>query len=239
MKKLVYTEEELPQRSEEWLEMRKTCVGGSDMATILGLTPKFGSPYTLWKRKTGRLAPKKANAATERGNLMEKEAIPPILEELQSVYDIKNPKLEQFFAKHPEFDYMGISFDGVDIENKYVVEIKCPKYSWNFKTVWENGVQDYYYPQLQAEIYVANAIWGINKAFYCSYFPDGAYILDNTEYTEHFKTLCVLDVDLDELYCEEMRKVAKVFYDFVEHDYWDKKKYEEILEEFNKNVNRS
>jgi len=237
MSKLFYTEEELPQRSEEWLEMRKSCIGGSDMATILGIS-KYSSPYTLWKRKTGRLAPKKGNAATEYGNLMEKEAIPPILAHLEEVYDVKNPKLEQFFAKHPKFDYMGVSFDGVDVENKYIVEIKCPKYSWNFKTVWDNGVQDYYYPQLQAELYVANAIWDIKTLYFGVYYPDGAYILDAQEYKEHFKTLCVLDIDLDEQYCEEIRKVAQVFYDFVEHDYYDKKKYAEVLEEFNKNVFR-
>lgn len=41
---------------EEWLEIRKNSIGGSDAAYIMGLNP-YGSAYTLWAEKTGKREP--------------------------------------------------------------------------------------------------------------------------------------------------------------------------------------
>lgn len=233
-KKLFYTEKELPQRSENWLKERESCIGGSDLASVLGLMDKYTKPQTLWKRKTGKLAPKKSNAAMERGTSMEGEASKVIIKHLKEVEGIKNPKITPLFAKHPEYEWLGVSFDGVDIKNKFITEIKCPQNSWNFKSVFENGIQDYYYPQVQLQLAVAHAIWGIDKAYFCSYFPDGAYIYDNIDFIERFKQLAVIDVDYDPAYFEEVVKVAKLFWDSVETKAWDKKTYENALKEFKK-----
>lgn len=230
--KLYYTEKELPQRSSKWLKIREGCIGASDVAEILYINDKFHNPYKLWQRKTKKIPPKKSNPAMLRGAELEPEALKAIKKELKDNFGVKRPKIEQFFAKHPEFPYIGVSFDGVDVKNAYIVEIKCPNNVWNFRTVFENGIQEYYYPQVQLQLYVANAIWGINKAYFCSYFPDGAYILNRFEYKEYFKQLVIVDVDLDLKYCEEMRKVIKKFYDCMTYDAWDSEKYEEILKEF-------
>ena len=38
---------------EEWLKARKTGIGGSDIAAILGLSP-YRTPVDVWAEKTGR-----------------------------------------------------------------------------------------------------------------------------------------------------------------------------------------
>lgn len=233
MAKLYYTNKELPQRSEKWLEMRKSCIGGSDLGAILGLTAKYTTPKQWWKRRLGKIKAKKVTPGMERGAFMEEEAGEAIKTYLKEVEGIKNPKLVQYFAKHPKIPYIGVSFDGVDTKNKFITEIKCPLNSWNFRSVFENGIQDYYYPQIQAQLAVAKEIWGIDKAYFCSYFPDGIYLLDNINFIERFKTLAVIDFEFDPDYFEAVRKVAEVMWKFLALGEWNDEEYNEVLKEFN------
>lgn len=236
-KKLFYTEEELPQRQNLWLEMRKTCIGGSDIASILGISKKIDTPIRLWKRKTGRLAPKVVNEAMIRGAEMEEEAKSVIQKYLTKNEGIKNPKMDGYFAKHPDYDFLGVSYDGVDIENKFITELKCPNFSSVFKSVLLDGIQDYYYPQVQSQLFISNAIWDIDKAYYCSYYPNGTYVLDTRTYIEDFVDLAVLDVDYDAEFCDQMLAVAKVFWNNVQEDIWDKDEYAGVLKKFHEYYN--
>ena len=58
--------------TQEQLAARKAGLGGSDVATILGLNP-YKTPYQLWLEKTGRVEPDDLsdNFAVKRGNDME------------------------------------------------------------------------------------------------------------------------------------------------------------------------
>ena len=57
---------------DEWLNLRKTGIGGSDAGTILGVN-SYSSPYALWADKTGLVENVfKGNAATEWGNRLER-----------------------------------------------------------------------------------------------------------------------------------------------------------------------
>jgi putative phage-type endonuclease len=231
MDKLIYTEEELPQRSQEWLDIRKNVIGGSEIATILGLLQKYSKPVSVWKHKTGKTK-KKENPKMTRGAEMEDEAAEIIKQYLTEHEEIHNPAVTKLFAIHPDHRYIGVSFDGVDLDNKFITEIKCPGYVWNFKSVFSDGIQDYYYPQVQLQLMVANAHWGIDKAYFCSYYPDGAYILSPLEFKEYLKKLAVIDIDYDPQYCECLAQVAKKYYKFVEYDYWNEEEYQSIIKEF-------
>jgi putative phage-type endonuclease len=56
--------------SDEWLEARRTRVGGSEIAAILGLSP-YESAFSLWHRKRGEVAPVELNPRMEVGNYVE------------------------------------------------------------------------------------------------------------------------------------------------------------------------
>lgn len=55
---------------EEWLALRSKYVGGSDAASVVGLSP-YRSAYTLWAEKLGKIPPFEGNLATEVGTFLE------------------------------------------------------------------------------------------------------------------------------------------------------------------------
>ena len=57
---------------EEWHELRKSAIGGSDVATIMHLN-KYKSSQDLWREKTGRKEKDNLdnNVAVQRGNKSE------------------------------------------------------------------------------------------------------------------------------------------------------------------------
>ncbi len=59
-----------PRERAEWLELRKTGIGSSEVATIVGLNP-WETPYQLWRRKVGIDAPKEENFAMKAGHYLE------------------------------------------------------------------------------------------------------------------------------------------------------------------------
>lgn len=60
------------QRRAMWLDERTRGLGGSDMATVMGLNPRK-TPYDLWLEKTGKAEPADISSkwAVERGNALE------------------------------------------------------------------------------------------------------------------------------------------------------------------------
>ncbi len=232
LEKLVYTEEECPQRSEIWEEIRKPFIGASETGAILGFLSKYEKPKTVWKRKTGKLKPKTANSSMLLGQKLEESAKILTKSFLKQEKLIINPKLDGYFAVHSKYQFLSASFDGVDVENKFITELKCPEFSRNFKFVFEQGLKDYYYAQVQQQLFIAKDHWNIEKAFFSSYYPNGTYVLDIDNFTEIFKTLAVREVKLNNSYCDAMLVVLKKFHENVEQDCWDDEEYNTLLQNF-------
>ena len=55
---------------EDWLAERRTGIGGSDAAAVLGISP-WATPVTVWLDKTGRAAPKPETEAMRIGTELE------------------------------------------------------------------------------------------------------------------------------------------------------------------------
>lgn len=55
---------------DQWLENRKSGIGSSEIATIVGLNP-YETPYQLWLRKTGQVPPKEENFFMKAGHYLE------------------------------------------------------------------------------------------------------------------------------------------------------------------------
>lgn len=55
---------------DEWLQMRRRSIGGSDAAAIAGVNP-YSSPYSVWAEKTCRLPEKHDSEAMRQGRELE------------------------------------------------------------------------------------------------------------------------------------------------------------------------
>jgi putative phage-type endonuclease len=55
---------------EEWLQLRRQYIGGSDAGAVVGLNP-YKSAYTLWAEKTGKVPEFEGNLITEVGSYLE------------------------------------------------------------------------------------------------------------------------------------------------------------------------
>ena len=55
---------------EEWLEIRKKYIGGSDAGAVVGMNP-YKSKYTLWAEKLGKVPPFEGNMTTKVGAYLE------------------------------------------------------------------------------------------------------------------------------------------------------------------------
>lgn len=161
----------LEQRSDEWLEFRKSHIGASEIASIMGVDP-WRTPYQLWCEKTGLVESQPPNKAMERGIFMEDEA-------LHRFIAIKERFYEPMVGVYNRWDVASASFDGVSEDHKYMVEIKIPgeRVYLEMKDV---GIPKNYYYQCQwqmminekckeSEIFVYQTE---HSNFSCLVFPD-------------------------------------------------------------------
>jgi len=93
---------------EQWLENRGQSLGGSEMASILGLNP-YQSPYDLWLLKTGREQRKEENIAMILGRFME-AGISDTFEYLSNHRVIK-ASAGDILYQHPDYDFLVASPD--------------------------------------------------------------------------------------------------------------------------------
>ena len=136
---------------EEWLMERKSGIGGSDAAAILGLT-HYKNNVELWEEKTGRLTPKDIsdNPHVKYGVDME-----PILRES---FKIKNPQYmvthkENTIIRHPKYPFIFASLDGEILEiatgRNGILEIKTADVMQaTSKEKWKDKIPDNYYCQV-------------------------------------------------------------------------------------------
>ncbi len=136
---------------EQWHDIRRTHIGGSDVSIIMGKNPFNSDIQKLWRIKTGRIEQEDIsnNPAVKRG--VDSENL------LIEHFKINNPdytvsKLEKTLES-TEYPFMSANLDGVlEYEGKKgVLEIKtasCPTYE-DYKVKWKNDIPIYYYLQIQ------------------------------------------------------------------------------------------
>jgi len=179
---------ELCQGSAEWVEMRRKYIGASDAATIMGVSP-WRTPLQLWNEKVNGIY-QPVTKAMLRGTNMEKEAL--ALYEEQT-----NQQYFQQVAFHSTEPFMMASLDGMSIDGRFAVEIKCPGEKTHALAV-KGVVPEIYYPQLQHQM----ACSGLNCITYYSYNGvEGVAIL----------------VERDDMYIAEMIQKEREFWALVEN----------------------
>ncbi len=152
--------------SDEWLELRKQGIGGSEVSTICGLN-KWESAVTMFYKRTGKItSEREVSEAMYWGTALEE----PILNRF--IKD--NPQLKVYTDVgtwvNRKRDYQIVNPDGIfqTEDGEFgIIEIKTARYPDD----WANGVPDYYKTQVQ---YYLNA-FGFQHAYVAVLFSGSDY----------------------------------------------------------------
>lgn len=165
-------ENELIQGSPEWLYVRKSHITATDAGVILGVNP-WKTPLELYKEKLSDDPPKPPSDRMKRGTELE-----PIAREL---FCIKTG--HKMIPKVVFRDWAMASLDGINAWNE-ILEIKCPGEK-DHSLALQGKIPEYYYPQLQHQIYVCNG----EKAFYFSFDGFDGVIVEVERDDEYIKNM--------------------------------------------------
>lgn len=126
----------------EWLEYRKSGIGGSETASVLGVNP-YQTRRELALYKLGMTQDQPDNPAMQRGRTLE-PIVAQLFTERTGIELVESP----VSLRHPDHPHMLASFDRVTTDGETVVEIKCPGLNVFGKSKRE-GLPLYWITQLQ------------------------------------------------------------------------------------------
>ena len=106
---------DLEQGTPEWEEFRRDKIGASDIPIICGKSP-YKTPVQLWKEKMGEKQVYVTDAM-KRGKALEED-------QRKMVNELYTTNFKPMVAVHDTLSWMITSFDGVDIQNEIILEIK-------------------------------------------------------------------------------------------------------------------
>lgn len=144
------------QNTPEWLAMRKNYIGASDAAPILGMSP-YKTELQLWEEKLDLTPPQTTTRNMQRGHDLEDTARQE-LEKMTGLFFLPQVKF------HTSIPYLMASLDGIDAENKYIAEIKCPN-KIDHEIALAGEVPQKYIPQLQHQLEVCELEMGYYFSF--------------------------------------------------------------------------
>ncbi len=145
-----------------WLESRRTGLGGSDIAAVLGLSP-FATPHDVWLDKLGK-APQQEETEAMKWGIYNEEAAARRYADTHGV-----PLTKGGFIRDMEHPYLCGTPDYIDTANNVLVEIKCPA-SWTIKS-WNGELPVYYWAQMQHYMYLT----GMRNAVLVTYSDGRMY----------------------------------------------------------------
>lgn len=145
-------------KSKEWLEQRKTGIGGSEVSVILNLS-KYKTPYQLFMEKKGNAIEHITNAAIEKGNRLEQ----PLIDVFYALHPEYTPIVTKHISlKSKEYAFMNANLDSAFLDengDKAILEIKSTTiqskkmlnewgYWDNEQQIWVEKIPDAYYCQI-------------------------------------------------------------------------------------------
>lgn len=129
---------------EEWLDFRKTGIGGSDASVVCEVN-RYKSPVELWMEKTNRQPPQEAGESAYWGTQLE-----PLVREEFSKRTGLEVKLAKCILQSEEFPFMQANLDGVCHDPNFGDCIFEAKTASAFKIgEWDNSIPDEYMLQIQ------------------------------------------------------------------------------------------
>lgn len=142
-----------PKNHSEWLEVRKSGIGSSEVGTILGLNP-FQSRYQLWRQKMGLDAPTEENFAMRAGHYLE-DAVSMFWQDATGKKVIKS-SAGDWIIRDKERPFMQVSPDRTywlsdnKKDGKGILECKTTQ-----KTIDADDIPEHWFCQVQYQLGVA------------------------------------------------------------------------------------
>lgn len=142
----------------DWLEVRKTGIGGSDAAAAVGLSP-YKSPLELWMEKTGRDAalpkpdPKDTTHPTYWGTFLEPIVAAAYTQQTGNMVRKVNAVLQ-----HPQFPFMLANLDREVVGTPLVQVLECKTAGEFGVKLWQDGVPEYVQLQVQHQLAVTGKL---------------------------------------------------------------------------------
>jgi putative phage-type endonuclease len=177
---------DVKQGSAEWHALRKTKITATDAPIIMGVSP-WKSRYQLYHEK---MSPEVDTVITDR--MQRGIDLEPVARDLFCI--------QTGFNVYPAVavrDWAMASLDGMSLNGKIVLEIKCPGEK-DHALALQGKIPEYYYPQLQHQMFVS----GVDSMYYFSF--DG---IDGTAIT----------VKRDDEYIQKMVNEEYKFYQCLQN----------------------
>ncbi len=139
---------------DDWLEVRKKGIGGSDAAAAVGLSP-YMSPLELWLVKTGRDAnlprpdPHDTTEPIYWGTLLE-----PIVAASYTKQTDNKVRRVNAVLQHPTIPFMLANVDREVVGNHDVQLLECKTAGEFGARLWRDGVPEYVQLQVQHQLAV-------------------------------------------------------------------------------------
>lgn len=127
---------------QEWLTARRSGIGGSDVAAILGLS-KWKTPYSVWQDKIGQGIEIEDNAPMKWGRALE-----PVIRQEYAEATGRIVLQPTDMLRHPKHEFMLANLDGMT-EDRRVVEIKTARSSQGWGEPGSDQVPQDYMFQVQ------------------------------------------------------------------------------------------
>lgn len=146
-------------RRDEWLDERKSGIGASEAAIVLGLSP-WKSPLALYAEKIGVPEPTEETEAMEWGRRLERPIAEKFAETTGRLVELND---DLTIDRHPEFPFILATLDATqyseDRDGPGVLEIKTTNAAR--KREWiESGPPQFYLVQVQHQLCVTGRRWG-------------------------------------------------------------------------------
>ena len=188
---------------EEWLQARKSFIGGSDASSIVGMNP-YKSNVELWLEKTGQYQPEDISDKpyVRYGHDAE--------EHLRALYALDHPEMQVFYEDNnmwlnDRYPFGHVSLDGwlMDEEGRQgVLEIKTTEILRSRqKEDWRDRIPENYYVQVLWEMEMFEAEFAVLVAQLKSTFEGILY----KQVKEYKIERCDVQQDIDYL----MQEAAK------------------------------
>ncbi|ATP40723.1 hypothetical protein CSE16_12070 [Solibacillus sp. R5-41] len=160
---------------EEWLELRKQGLGGSDAGTVLGFN-KYKSPFQLYLEKIGEYEEVVDGDAVYFGNALEDF----VAQEFAKRTGKKVRRMNQFLT-HQEHHFMYANLDRVVVGEKAILE--CKTASEYLREAWEGDEIPATY---LCQVHHYLAVTGYEKAYIAVLIGGNKFVWKEIERDEEF-----------------------------------------------------